>query len=170
MIDDDARQLIRVALAAMSFGLRGVGRLLSVGELLRPGGRHCGRAEPRHRVRDQSPDAAIRHPDPVRRLALIGVRSLLYERRAALIIGRVLVPLITFDPKGLVMNWLKSRWAEPESRASAATALGLIGAELTGKIDAQTMALGLATAVLAFVFPTTAPTPAPAAPPPPAIR
>lgn len=58
------------------------------------------------------------------------------------------------------MNWLQSRWTEPESRAATAAALGLIGAELTGKIDMQTMVLGVVTALLAFLFPSAKPPPA----------
>lgn len=55
------------------------------------------------------------------------------------------------------MNWLKNRWNEPETRAAVATALGLVAAEITGKIDLHTMTLGLLTAALAFIFPSTTP-------------
>jgi hypothetical protein len=51
------------------------------------------------------------------------------------------------------MNWLQQRWAEPESRAAAAAAFGAVAAELSGKIDVETMVLSVVTAALAFVFP-----------------
>ena len=53
-----------------------------------------------------------------------------------------------------ILDWIRRRWAEPESRAAVAAALGAIGAALAGKMDTHTMALAIATAALAFVFPS----------------
>ena len=55
--------------------------------------------------------------------------------------------------------WLRNRWSEPESRVAVAAILGAVGSELTGKIDMHSMALLIATAVLAFIFPSTQPAP-----------
>jgi hypothetical protein len=59
------------------------------------------------------------------------------------------------------MNWLKSRWAEPESRAAAAGILTAAAGYASGTLDAHAAALAAVGCVLAFVFPGSAPAPHP---------